>query len=217
MNIGGSPAYVHRSLVAKAGRESAFGALIGVSEEQSLRSVVAADEEANLPYISRVLGLSAAIPTFQKRMLVEGGSVITGSPFDIPVWSSLIRGWCLKDSNRLRLLFRASRDGFSFEKFRRAVGWTTTTTIVLASNQSSGAIKSGSEENAVNCCGDNSSSLSFGACFGNHAMRVNFHPTTGCTLSVSWTRETYDVDGESTFLYCSQWWACPGRRVFTLS
>lgn len=285
MNIGGSPANVHRSLIAKAGRESAFGALVSgvwdkrvprdsdgrivldesptclkhiihtllnscvtpsVSGGHTSRSAVAADEEAYLMYISHVLGLSAAIPTFQKRMLVEGGSVIASSPFDIPVWSSVIRGWCPGEFNGLRLLYRASRDGFSSEKFRRAVGGTATTiTLVQARAPSGGTestsvvggysgeaswnspsayggprrsnsafifmldspeegfepvrwgLKSGSEESAVNCCGGNSSQY-FGPCFGNHDMRVNFHPTTECTLSTG--RGTYDVDGESTFL-----------------
>ncbi|CBJ28923.1 hypothetical protein Esi_0124_0029 [Ectocarpus siliculosus] len=170
----------------KAGRESAFGALVGgVWDKRVPRDadgrIVLDESPTCLKHIIHTLFNSSVTPSpwFKQRLLgggTESASIVGGysggacwhppSTYDGRRWSNSA------------FIFMLDSPEEDFEP----VKW---------------GVKSGSQGNALSCCRD-SSSQSFRPCFGNHDMRVDFHPTTGCTLSTG--RGTYDVDGESTFL-----------------
>ena len=104
---------------------------------------VAPDEEAYLMYFSCALGLSNVFPTslYPKKLSVIGGSAIA-PPVRLPWWTTCIHRWCGCPGAGLRLLYRASRDGFSARSFRDRAGSTSQTiTLIRVSSDGGGSDK----------------------------------------------------------------------------
>lgn len=96
------------------GSESAANA------SQAMNDAFPADERPHLPYVSHTLGL-APPPGTATGMLVKGGSTILG-PDEIAPLTAQIQKWCPDDPQELKLLFRASRDGWKNSAFQAKCG-----------------------------------------------------------------------------------------------
>eukprot|EP00752_Nemacystus_decipiens_P008165 g7303.t1 len=85
------------------------------------------DEKPYLPYVSRALGiLSSTRGSSGLGMVVTGGTTIL-APDETPQMTSAIQDWVLEGPEELKLLYRASRDGWDPAKFHAACGGATPT------------------------------------------------------------------------------------------
>eukprot|EP00752_Nemacystus_decipiens_P008164 g7302.t1 len=86
---------------------------------QGMTDGIPADEIPYLPCVSRVLGLSPK--PAPDAMLMRGGSTILG-PCEVALATEEIQKWIPGNPQELKLLYRASRDGWDPDKVRAGCG-----------------------------------------------------------------------------------------------
>lgn len=97
-----------------------------VTASSTMCNAFPADEEPHLPCVARTLGLSPVRTYNAGGMLVTGGTTIL-KPDEVSPLTEEIQDWCPDNPQELKLLYRASRDGFDLESFRARCGSTAPT------------------------------------------------------------------------------------------
>ncbi|CAM9189820.1 unnamed protein product [Scytosiphon promiscuus] len=85
------------------------------------------EDEAHVPYVSRVLGLESQGPGF---IAVANRSTVL-EPHELGPLSDTLLGWCPGNPTRMELVYRASRDGWKPRDFHSRCGDSSPSTITL--------------------------------------------------------------------------------------